>query len=367
MADRGTTFVQPRRGTTKVVQGVPEDTLKRLKSDSDIESIETSKGEKIKEGSENLLIKEKVRELAKIVGKAVLDTLKRTGDEISFAKIRDITDDSFTVKVGYMGNYEDDFNFYLNSKGNKIYLVDKTFDKPLTDFSEVSGGLKIHVEVFQDAFQKHLEDIMASSQEDTAETTLDEAEVQFAQAKAEWQKTKSKESAANLIRAAARKKGPAFLEELQNAHARKKLGKQPLEDLFKVVVPVEQAAEATDLLQIYLKGRFIPMLPEGTYYFGLEQDAIEAVELLRGRGVELESTPLEEAEMGETDLIVMDVPLFIRILEYVKEDVSDDVEIHEIAQKAIEYGEKGKKSLSMQDYSSLIQKITNTKEVEQND
>ncbi len=53
------------------------------------------------------------------------------------------------------------------------------------------------------------------------------------------------------------------------------------------------------------------------------------------------------------DTITMDVPLFIRMLEYAREDASTDVDLHDVAEKAIKIN-KGKETLSMQDYEDIV-------------
>ena len=55
----------------------------------------------------------------------------------------------------------------------------------------------------------------------------------------------------------------------------------------------------------------------------------------------------------ELDVIRLDVPLFIRILEYVNEEVKDDVEIHIITQNILELC-KGK-PLQMDSYYKIIE------------
>ena len=55
----------------------------------------------------------------------------------------------------------------------------------------------------------------------------------------------------------------------------------------------------------------------------------------------------------EFDVIQLDVPLFIRILEYVNEEVKDDVEIHVITQNILELC-KGK-PLQMDSYNKIIE------------
>jgi len=57
-------------------------------------------------------------------------------------------------------------------------------------------------------------------------------------------------------------------------------------------------------------------------------------------------------ESDEIDTISMDVPLFIRILEYSKEDAQTDMDLHHLAEKAIELSKQG--VLSMDDYEMLV-------------
>jgi hypothetical protein len=53
------------------------------------------------------------------------------------------------------------------------------------------------------------------------------------------------------------------------------------------------------------------------------------------------------------DIITLDVPLFIRMLEYAKEDAADDMDLHELATKTIALS-KQRGILSMEDYEALI-------------
>ena len=53
------------------------------------------------------------------------------------------------------------------------------------------------------------------------------------------------------------------------------------------------------------------------------------------------------------DTITMDVPLFIRMLEYSREDASADVDLHDVTEKAISLN-KEKDILSMDDYSEIV-------------
>lgn len=62
-----------------------------------------------------------------------------------------------------------------------------------------------------------------------------------------------------------------------------------------------------------------------------------------------QNTPCE----NEEDIVKLDVPLFIRLLEYAKEDAKTDMDLHVAAKKAIELSETGK-VLTMEDYSSIV-------------
>jgi hypothetical protein len=67
-------------------------------------------------------------------------------------------------------------------------------------------------------------------------------------------------------------------------------------------------------------------------------------------------------EEDQTDLIVMDVPLFIRMLEYAREDAETDMDLHDVTERAIE-ATKLRGILSMEDYESIIGNPTQVDEV----
>ena len=64
--------------------------------------------------------------------------------------------------------------------------------------------------------------------------------------------------------------------------------------------------------------------------------------------------PVNEAkEEDVVDTITMDIPLFIRMLEYSREDASADVDLHDVTEKAISLN-KEKDILSMDDYNEIV-------------
>jgi hypothetical protein len=71
---------------------------------------------------------------------------------------------------------------------------------------------------------------------------------------------------------------------------------------------------------------------------------------------------LNEQEEDPTDIIAMDVPLFLRMLEWAKEDAAEDVDLHEVTERAIE-AVKLRGLLSMDDYNSLVGETQQVDEV----
>ena len=70
----------------------------------------------------------------------------------------------------------------------------------------------------------------------------------------------------------------------------------------------------------------------------------------KSQGIDLNEA---EEETDAVDTITMDVPLFIRMLEYAREDASADVDLHDVAENAVALN-KQQEVLSMDDYDALL-------------
>jgi hypothetical protein len=57
--------------------------------------------------------------------------------------------------------------------------------------------------------------------------------------------------------------------------------------------------------------------------------------------------------MNPKDIITVDVPLFIRLLEYAREDAKTDMDLHDVAENIISLSMSGK-TLTMNDYNAII-------------
>jgi TfoX/Sxy family transcriptional regulator of competence genes len=70
------------------------------------------------------------------------------------------------------------------------------------------------------------------------------------------------------------------------------------------------------------------------------------------------------ATFNPSDKVTLDIPLFIRLLEYAREDAKTDMDLHNVAEKAITASETGK-TLTMADYDSLV--ANNSQDQEMNE
>lgn len=75
---------------------------------------------------------------------------------------------------------------------------------------------------------------------------------------------------------------------------------------------------------------------------------------------------VSSTQSNEVDKVTLDVPLFIRLLEYAKEDAQSDMDLHKVAENIIEMAQGGT-TLTMDDYDAIvsIQKGSEDKEMSQ--
>jgi hypothetical protein len=61
----------------------------------------------------------------------------------------------------------------------------------------------------------------------------------------------------------------------------------------------------------------------------------------------------KEQEENKMDVITVDVPLFIRLLEFAREDATDDMMLHDVAEKLIEMCADGD-IMQMEQYDEIV-------------
>jgi hypothetical protein len=71
------------------------------------------------------------------------------------------------------------------------------------------------------------------------------------------------------------------------------------------------------------------------------------------QAIDMLSQPMAEAEANPKDVICVDVPLFIRLMEYAREDASTDMDLHDVAERLIRLSAEGK-TVSMSSYDEIV-------------
>jgi len=66
----------------------------------------------------------------------------------------------------------------------------------------------------------------------------------------------------------------------------------------------------------------------------------------------------KQSKSNPIDTITMDVPLFIRMMEFAREDAKSDLDLHDVAEKAISLSNNGK-TLTMSDYKAMFGDMLN--------
>jgi len=66
----------------------------------------------------------------------------------------------------------------------------------------------------------------------------------------------------------------------------------------------------------------------------------------------------KQLKSNPIDTITMDVPLFIRMMEFAREDAKSDLDLHDVAEKAISLSNNGK-TLTMSDYETMFGDMLN--------
>jgi len=80
---------------------------------------------------------------------------------------------------------------------------------------------------------------------------------------------------------------------------------------------------------------------------------IDSKDYLLKRNAEIEKAIAVKEEMNPMDVVAMDVPLLIRMMEYAREDAKSDLDLHDVAEKAIALSSEGK-TLTMSDYGAIF-------------
>ena len=268
----------------------------------------TSEGE---EGVE--FTADETKSLAREVVTPLVAALRKVGDEVSRVVLKGVSANKFTVYVMYKNGFEDEFVFYI--EGSTLYLNDESSNKEIGEVGiKPSGESVIHKDSIQNELMKHFNAL--NEEEEMSDDDFDAI-------------MKKQIEQEDERRANSHTKNYDF-EISENTDEESDRAKYIRAfDLYK---QNKTAGDNGDLKKKLLKA---------AKKLDIKLDLREG------------ELTLADRERNPTDTITMNVPLFIRILEYSKEDAEEDVDLHGVAERAVEMS-KEYEVLSMDCYDELL-------------
>ena len=270
--------------------------------------------------------------VAKQVGKALASTLRSHGDQIETISAKQCNTKGCVIVVQYgkpgdevgansnnpqvqNNNIEQD-EFQFSYQNGMLYLESGDLNIEICPIQNQSGTVKIQQPVAQDRLLKFIENKTPSELGDSADQEQpqeisEEARKIFAEAVKGYRASKSKDSVKSLFKAARNFRGNTIQEKLKEA-AQDFLNRQAVvepESIEKVVATAEPVS--------------IPPCEE---------------------------QPVVKPEVSDTKLeISMNTSVLLRLLEYAKDEVKDDDELHFIAQNIEDRG-----TITMDDFEDIV-------------
>lgn len=248
--------------------------------------------------------------LARQLGKATCKALRDHGDEISSAVARNVSKSGCTIEIKYKPGdrgeeWEDSFTYRFTEDGT-VYLGN---ENRIIKMSQQSGQVSFSQDLASDAILKFIDSKSnplisdAPEKSETIQGNMKENDnliLGFRQAVKEYQEDpRNPERIKNLFRQSRGFAGDTLPQKFRAAV-----------DSYKSYVPVEEPS----------------------------------VEMVSSEGTEVISG----------GYISLSVSLLLRLLEFAKEDATDDNCLHYIAEKAQELSKEGR-GLSIRDYNSLVE------------
>lgn len=311
-------------GSVQVIHQIDKNQKDKIKSTQTVDNLEEVPGT-TKTLNEVSLENQDSLAVAKQVGKALAATLRDHGDQIQNISAKQCNTQGCNIIVQYgkpgdevgansdnpqlqNNNIEQD-EFQFEYRNGIVYLMSGEEPVEICPIQNQSGTVKVQVPVAQENLMKYIEDKTPS---DLGTTPKQPAEISeevrscFAEAVQSYKKDKNKDSIKGLFRAARNFNGNTIQEKLK---------------------------EAVEDYKASIAQQIVPEVPT-------ELPAPE---------VPVEEIPTEQPESSEakTD-IQMNVSFLLRLMEFVKDEVRDDDELHRIAQKI-----ETKGSVTMDDFEEI--------------
>lgn len=275
--------------------------------------------------------------LARQLGKSVAGALRDHGDEVAFLSARGISDKGCTIHVQYKPDeqgeiWEDDFQFGFDQ--DNVTLDNEV----ICQIGQISGTISIQKDLVKDALAKYIESKSSPSMTPNKQAAGD---------------LKSTSSVNGGI---AECGGTNILVEFSaavDAYRENPSDKERIKDLFRQA----RNFEGDDIAHKFKNA--VEMYKSQTPSDGLTEPAIEKPDI--EAAVVADEEPVvspsdprhQESPENTCEDLCMNMSLFIRLLEYAREDAKEDVDLHFVAENLDKIC-KEKGCASMEDYESIV-------------
>lgn len=284
--------------------------------------------------------------VAKQLGKVLATVLRDHGDQIQTISAKQCNTSGCTIVVQYgtpgdevgansnnpqlQNSIPEQDEFQFEYKEGTVYLNVNGTEIEICTIRNQSGTVKIQQPVAQDSLTKFIDSKTQSTLGDeTTQEITEEARTCFAEAVQAYRKGKNKETLKGLFRAARNFRGNTIQEKLKEA----------AQDFLNRTAVVE---------------------PESIERVVATAEPLDPTQPCSGEDCEDTESPILDNPDTSVD-ICMNVSVLLRLLEYAKDEVKDDSQLHFIAQNI-----ESRKTVTMDDFEDIIKIPDSGEENEEN-
>lgn len=284
--------------------------------------------------------------VAKQLGKVLATVLRDHGDQIQTMSAKQCNTSGCTIVVQYgtpgdevgansnnpqlQNSIPEQDEFQFEYKEGTVYLNVNGTEIEICTIQNQSGTVKIQQPVAQDSLTKFIDSKTQSTLGDeTTQEITEEARTCFAEAVQAYRKGKNKETLKGLFRAARNFRGNTIQEKLKEA----------AQDFLNRTAVVE---------------------PESIERVVATAKPLDPTQPCSGEGCEDTESPISDNPDTSVD-ICMNISVLLRLLEYAKDEVKDDSQLHFIAQNI-----ESRKTVTMDDFEDIIKIPDSGEENEEN-
>ena len=284
--------------------------------------------------------------VAKQLGKVLATVLRDHGDQIQTMSAKQCNTSGCTIVVQYgtpgdevgansnnpqlQNSVPEQDEFQFEYKEGTVYLNVNGTEIEICTIQNQSGTVKIQQPIAQDSLTKFIDSKTQSTLGDeTTQEITEEARTCFAEAVQAYRKGKNRETLKGLFRAARNFRGNTIQEKLKEA----------AQDFLNRTAVVE---------------------PESIERVVATAEPLDPTQPCSGEDCEDTESPILDNPDTSVD-ICMNVSVLLRLLEYAKDEVKDDSQLHFIAQNI-----ESRKTVTMDDFEDIIKIPDSGEENEEN-